>query len=358
MRLVEVLKLGRHTWKLIGVFLLLALSTIILACTPSHPQSTFDTLGPVAETQANLFYWIFWSGLVVLLAVGGVLAYIVIKYRRRLNDKDPEQIHGHTRLEIAWTILPVIIVVFIAVPTIFAIFETSNSPHSPEDGGVVIDAIGHQWWFEFKYPNHDVITANEIHIPVGQPININLKSVDVIHSFWIPKLAGKVDMIPNNNNTMWIQADEPGIYIGTCAEFCGISHAHMGFRVIAEPRDEFDAWLIQQAEPSVTSVDPLAIEGEELFMSTKAGCRGCHTIGGTKARGVTGPDLTHFASRTTFAGSILENTQSNLRAWLEDPDHIKPGNIMAKDGVVFNDPDRALNESQVSALMAYLRVLE
>ena len=358
MRQFEVPKFERHTWKLISILFLIALATLILACTPSHPQSTFDTLGPVSESQANLFYWIFWSGLVVFLVITGVLAYIVVKYRRKPNEGDPEQIHGHTRLEIAWTIAPVIVVAFIAVPTILTIFETANSPHSPEDGGLVVDAIGHQWWFEFKYPDHGVVTANELHIPVGEAVNVNLKSVDVIHSFWIPKLAGKVDMIPNNDNTMWIQADEPGSYIGQCAEFCGISHANMGFRVIAETKDEFDAWLIEQVKPAVSPVDPLALEGEEFFMSVKAGCRGCHTVDGTKARGVTGPSLTHFASRTTFAGSVVENTQANLRAWLEDPDHIKPGNIMARDGVVFNDPERALSESQISALMAYLRGLK
>jgi cytochrome c oxidase subunit 2 len=197
-----------------------------------------------------------------------------------------------------------------------------------------------------------------MHIPVGEVVNVKLNSVDVIHSFWVPKIAGKVDMIPNNDNSLWIQADEAGEYLGQCAEFCGVSHANMRFMVVAETREEFEAWLEEQAAPPVESADPLISEGQAVFQSTEAGCRGCHTIAGTRARGVTGPNLTHFASRARFAGSILENTQENLRRWLEEPGEVKPGNLMARDAVVYNTPDRALTEPQVSALIAYLRSLK
>ena len=353
----------RRWSRLIGVVLPVALLALLAGCTPSHPQSTFDTLGPVARSQATLFYVIFWVGLAVFILVTGALIYAAIRYRRRPGDGDPEQIHGHTRLEIVWTIVPAIVLAIVAVPSVITIFDNANSPKTAQEGGLVVDVIGHQWWFEFRYsdPDNDgrqIVLANELHIPVAEPVNLNLDSIDVIHSFWIPKIAGKVDMVPNNANTIWIQADEPGDYYGQCAEFCGRSHALMRFRVIAHPRAEFDAWLRDQAAPAVEPADPLAQQGLDLFMSTRAGCRGCHTIDGTRARGTTGPNLTHFASRTRFAGSIMENTQENLRHWLEDPNKMKPGNMMARDGVVFNTAERALTEPEISALIAYLRSLE
>ena len=340
---------------------------LMVGCTPSHPQSTFDTLGPVSRSQALLFYILLWVGSFVFVGVTAVIIYTVIRYRRRPDDGDPPQIHGHKRLEIAWTIAPALVLAAVAVPGIFTIFDNANSPRPPEEGGLVIEATGHQWWFEFRYPDHNVVTANELHIPVGEPVNIKLDSVDVIHSFWVPKLAGKVDMIPNNENTLWMQADEPGEYFGQCAEFCLESHANMRFKVIAEPRAEFESWLQAQALPSVEPTDPLEAEGNQIFMTTVSngggGCLACHTIEGTRARGsgtrTGGPNLTHFDSRRYFAGSILENTQENLRKWLEDPCKVKPGNIMCVEGEIFNDPERgSLKETEISALIAYLRSLK
>ena len=358
-----MLKPDRRSKSLIGLVLLGTLVALLLGCTPSDPQSTFDTLGPVSRSQARLFFVIFWAGLFVFITVGGALLYATIRFRRKPGQGDPEQVHGNTRLEIAWTIVPALLLAGVAVPTIFTIFDNLNSPEPPEKGGLEVQAIGHQWWFEFRYPHPDnpeeeVVFANELHIPVDEVVNVELDSVDVIHSFWVPKLAGKVDMVPNNTNTMWLQADEEGEYFGQCAEFCGVAHANMRFKVIAESREDFDAWLRAQAAPAFEPVDPLAVEGQEVFMSSRAGCRGCHTIDGTSARGQIGPDLTHFASRRLFAGSILENTQQNLREWLEDPDKLKPGNFMARDAAVYNVPERALTEPQISALIAYLRGLE
>ena len=332
---------------------------LLAACTPSHPQSTFDTLGPVAESQVDLFYIIFWVGMGVLALVMAVLLYTAVRFRRRPGEGDPEQIHGHTRLEVAWTIAPSLLLIVVAVPSVITIFDNANSPVPPEQGGLSIVATGHQWWFEFEYPNHDIVTANELHIPVGEPVNVMLHSVDVIHSFWIPKIAGKVDMIPNNNNQMWLQADEPGTYYGQCAEFCGESHANMRFKVIAQPKAEFDAWLLAQAQEALVPSDDLEREGEALFMSREGGCFACHTVeGSARARGTTGPNMTHFASRGDFAGSIMENTQENLRKWLQDPQTMKPGNVMARDGGVYNGSLDALTEPQVSALVAYLRSLK
>ena len=348
-------------WRLVlvlGLSLPALVVGLLAACTPSHPQSTFDTLGPVAESQVDLFYIIFWVGMGVLALVMAVLLYTAIRFRRRPGEGDPEQIHGHTRLEVAWTIAPSLLLVVVAVPSVITIFDNANSPAPPERGGLSIVATGHQWWFEFEYPGHDIVTANELHIPVGEPVNVMLRSVDVIHSFWIPKVAGKVDMIPNNSNQMWLQADEPGAYYGQCAEFCGESHANMRFKVIAQPKADFEAWLQAQAQEALVPSDDLEREGEALFMSREGGCFACHTVeGSARARGTTGPNMTHFASRGDFAGSIMENTQENLRKWLQDPQTMKPGNVMARDGGVYNGSLDALTEPQVSALVAYLRSL-
>ena len=353
-----MLSAKRRREGLIGLAMAGLLIGLFAACTPSHPQSTFDTSGPVARDQLALFWVILWAGVFVFVAVMAALLYAALKYRRKPGQGDPEQIHGHRTLEIAWTVAPAIILAVVAVPSIIAIFETTNSPLSAEEGGLVVEVIGHQWWFEFRYPGHEFKTANELHIPVDEVVNVKLDSADVIHSFWIPKIAGKVDMIPNNDNTLWLQADETGHFLGQCAEFCGVAHADMRFTVVVETREEFDAWLAEQAMPPVQPLDPLAMEGQAVFLSTEAGCRGCHTIDGTKARGVTGPNLTHFASRGHFAGATMESTQENLRRWLEHPETMKSGNLMARDGVVYNTPARALTEPQVSALIAYLRSLK
>ena len=363
-----------------ALLLLLSLITVLVGCTRDHPQSTFDTLGPVARSQANLFLVIFWAGLVVFIVVMAAMVYAVVKYRRRAGQGDPEQTHGNTPLEIAWTIAPAIIVVAIAIPTIITVFDNANSPVPPDEGGLVVDAIGHQWWFEFRYSHpqdeaEEIVFANELHIPVDEPINIRLISEDVIHSFWAPKLGGKVDMVPNNDNTLWLQADEPGVYFGQCAEFCGVSHANMRFRIVAQPREEFDAWLMAQAQPAVEPFEPLAVEGKSVFRAS--GCRGCHATNsimrraedGSRLVGRVGPNLTHVGSRRILAAGVLDNAddqgvvsesliQTNLRTWLESPDEVKPGNIMARDAAVYNDPERALTEPEVSALIAYLKSLK
>lgn len=353
-----MLTIGHRPTRLLGVGLSSLMAALLAGCTPSHPQSTFDTLGPVAESQATLFIILFWVGLVIFILVMGYIIYAAVRFRRKPGDGDPEQIHGHTRLEITWTVVPTLLLIAIAVPSVLTIFDNANSPQTPEEGGLRVVATGHQWWFEFEYPDLGVVTANEMHIPIGRPVNVELASVDVIHSFWVPKLAGKVDMVPNNDNTLWFQANETGVYLGQCAEFCGESHANMRFTVVAQTEADFASWLKAQAAPALAPADPLAIEGQDVFMSIQAGCRGCHTIDGTRARGQIGPDLTHFASRDRFAGSILENTQPNLRDWLEDPCDVKPGNIMCRDAAVYNGTSPRLTEPQISALIAFLRGLK
>ena len=345
----------------LGVLLLLSTIALLTGCTPDDPQSTFDTVGPVSRSQLVLFYWIFWAAVVVFIVVGAVLAYTSLRFRRKPSDAMPPQTHGHTPMEIAWTIVPALVLAVVAVPTVLTIFDNANSP---EPGALTVEAVGRQWWFEFKYPHptdpdEQVVTANELHIPVGEVVNINLASRDVLHSFWIPKIAGKVDMVPNNANTIWIQSDEAGEFLGQCAEFCGEAHALMRFRVIAEPREEYDAWLLAQAEPAADAIEPLAAEGQALFEGNAAGCWACHTISGSaKSRGSVGPNLTHVASRGLIAAGIIENDQVGLRTWLTDPCEAKPGNVMCTGAAVYNNPDKSLDEKQISALVAYLRGLD
>ena len=353
-------KTNRNSPKYVGILLLVLLIALLGGCTPSHLQSTFDTKGPVAESQLTLFYVIFWAAMVVFVVVVGALLYALIRYRRRPDDPDPPQIHGHKQLEIIWTILPAVVLTVVAVPTVITIFDNANSP---DPDAMTVKVVAHQWWWEFHYPDPTdpaatIVTANELHIPVNEVVNIELDSKDVLHSFWIPKIAGKVDVVPNNFNTMWIEADESGEYLGQCAEFCGVAHANMRFRVIAEPRTEFDAWLTAQAAPAAAPVGPLAQEGQALFEGD-ARCWACHTVGGSnRARGTKGPNLTHLAGRTHIAAGLLENTQANLKRWVTDPNAVKEGNIMASDAEVYNDPDKRLTEVQVDSLVAYLRTLK
>ena len=364
-------KTRRRAGGLLGLLLLGTLLLLAAACTPSHPQSTFDTLGPVAREQAVVFWIIFALGALVFVIVEGIILYAVFKYRRRPGDGDPEQIHGNNTLEITWTVIPAVILVVAAIPTLMVLYSTTISPEPPEKGGFVVEATGHQWWFEFYYPAYDLTTANEMHIPVDEVINVDLRSKDVIHSFWVPKLAGKVDMIPNNDNTLWLKGEREGEYYAQCAEFCGVSHANMRFKVVVESWDEFNAWVEAQLADAASPVDPLAKEGEDLFMGQDTFCFRCHAVRGTRlARGIIGPDLTHVASRRHLAAGLLDNTeddsdavsgallQENLREWLTDPDAVKPGNIMYRDGEVYNGTIPPLTEYQIDALVAYLLTLK
>lgn len=367
-----------------------ALLLVALACFPSHPQSTFDAAGPVARSQLNLFYIIFWVAVVVFVVVQGIMVYAVIRFRRKQGqDQIPAQIHGNTRLEIAWTIAPAIVLAVVAVPTVITIFDNARIPDLED--AVQVKVTGHQWWWEFEYftseeiakeeadrervgrgeieraeaykPVPHVVTANELNIPVGVPVSVVLESDDVIHSFWIPKLAGKVDVVPNNRNTIWFQADEPGTYFGVCAEFCGIAHAQMRFRVIAVEEPAFKDWIESQQAPPAAMAPVMGLKG----------CLVCHTVNGLDAPGIQqtrmdaflrgdprypAPNLTFFASRSTFAGGVSELTEANLREWLEDPDKVKPGNHMAELAGAYTDPNLVLKDEDIDALVAYLLSLE
>ncbi len=323
---------------------------LMAACTGDLPYNSLDPAGPVAEKQAELYWLVFWIAVAVFVLVEGLLVFAMIRFRQRSDDDTPRQIHGNTRLEIMWTIIPALLLAGVAVPTVGTIFDLASRPA----GEVLeVNVTGNQWWWEVEYPDLGVLTANEIHIPAGRPVAMNLTSKDVIHSFSVPRLAGKQDLIPGRTNTLYIEAAEPGTYLGLCKEFCGLSHANMRFRVIAQESSEFEAWVDDQlTEAAAPPSGTLEAEGLEYF-STGA-CIGCHTVRGVEpAVGKIGPDLTHLASRSTFAGSIFELNERNLTRWLEDAPRIKPGAKMPS-GL----RELGLTEDQIEAMAAYLLSLE
>ncbi len=358
--------------------LAIALALFVAACSPEHPQSTFGGGGPVARDQADLFNLIFWIAVAVFIVVEGVIIYAAIRYRRR-DDTIPKQVHGNTKLEITWTVIPSIVIAVIAVPTIIGIWEQQRG--APSDMGEVLDveAIGHRWWFEFRYTNQEVVTANEMHVPIGRPVNVLLASQDVIHSFWVPKLAGKVDMVPLNDNLLWFIADEPGIYEGQCAEFCGIAHAHMRFRVIAHTEEDFQNWVAGMRTPPVATEPGSPEAAGELLFATN--CKTCHTNDSWRkdayaleiqqqdarwatwlddienSRIVSAPNLTHYGDRITLASGIKENSRENLVKWITDPASIKIGSSMQDHAAVYQDnADRtiSLTSEEVDNIADYL----
>jgi cytochrome c oxidase subunit 2 len=323
------------------------LALVLAGCAP-HPQTTLAPESDYAQNIQNLFALTFWAAVGVFLIVGGMLVFAVIRFRGRPGDPRPALLPGHRNLEIAWTAAPVVILMFIGVPTVGLIFQSGGPAPS---NAVQVTAIGHQWWFEFQYPDQHIVTANEMHIPTGRAVNIALKSADVIHSFWIPKLAGKRDMIPNHTNYIWFTPERTGIFYGECAEFCGISHANMGFRVVVDTPAAYAAWLAAQQRPAAAPSGAQAQAGAQTFLSS--GCAGCHTIAGANAKGTIGPNLTHVGSRLTLAAGLLPNDAADLQHWLANPGGIKPGNQMAQ--VV---TPGMLTTQQQAELSAYLENLK
>lgn len=337
--------------------LLLVVVVGIASCTPDHPQSTFGPVGDVAKRQLNLFMLIFWAAVFVFVVVEGGLLYTVLRYRRRPGDGIPKQTHGNTKLEIAWTLAPAMVLAMVAVPTVSTLVDLSAAP---PDNSLHVRAIGHQWWFEFQYPEQGVTTANELHLPVGRPVSVTLESEDVIHSFWIPKIVGKVDMVPNRVNrlpTFVIPIGEPGMYLGQCAELCGTAHALMRFRVFAETEEEFNNWVRLQKEPGKSPSTAMQQQGYELFVG-KGTCLACHTVEGTIAQSQTGPNLTHFGSRTTLGAGLVQNTPDNLAVWLQNPGNLKQGTIMESNAIIYRDPSQGLSDSEIESLVAYLQGLK
>ena len=304
----------------------LTLAAIVLGgCAFDTPMSTVAPHSDVARGILDVYALITWVSAIVAVIVFGGLAWVLTHYRDRPGAALPRQIRGHTLLELSWTIAPALVLLVIAIPTIQVIFRTQGVA---PNGALEITVRGWQWWWEFRYPSLGVVTANETYVPIGQPVVLRLEGPDVIHSFWVPRLGGKRDVIPGRVNQINFTADQPGDLWGQCAEFCGASHANMRMRVKAVPREEFDRWVAQQKAPAVEV--PAAAEGKTLF--AKNSCVGCHTIRGVST-GVIAPDLTHFGSRQTLAAGTRPNDLDNLTAWLLDPPRIKPGAKMPAVGL-------------------------
>ncbi|HET9017340.1 MAG TPA: cytochrome c oxidase subunit II [Thermomicrobiaceae bacterium] len=316
--------LRRWTWAALGLPLALFLGGCSILS--NGPQAANQPHADNSLLIWNLFVPIFWLSVVVFVIVEGILLVAVIRFRRRPGQPMPRAIHGNTKLEIAWTLMPALILAVIAVPTISGIATLAKNPGP---SAMTVRVIGQQWWWAFEYPNTGVVTADEVHIPVGQTIHFELTSRDVIHSFWVPQLAGKQDAVPGRTNFINLKADKPGEYFGQCAEFCGAQHAHMQFRVFVDTPAQFQTWMLAQEKlPTMPAAGTAAAAGEQLFMS--GACIGCHTINGTKAQGTIAPNLTHFGSRTLIAGGILSNTPQNLEAWIHDAPAVKPGQPSAQ----------------------------
>jgi cytochrome c oxidase subunit II len=308
---------------------------------PAGPESPFSPASPFAASIAHLFA----ITLVVCAVIGAIvvvaIAYSLTRFRARPGSVEPEQVSGNTRLEIVWTAIPVAIVAVLFVMSI----ETMSRSDPPADRAPDLLVVGHQWWWEARYPS-GLVTANEIHVPAGKPLLVRLEAADVIHDFWVPELARKMDAVPGHPNFFWISADAPGAYGGTCAEYCGTQHAWMRLLVVAQTPADFDAWQAAQLAPAPAPASGGAERGERVFRSDA--CGGCHAIAGRGFEGHVAPDLTHLASRSTLGAGVTENTPADLTAWLHDPQSIKPGCRM---------PDFKLADAEVDDLSTYLGAL-
>ena len=333
--------------RLLAVLGLLAL--LAVACESNAPQDFLNNQSSDTATDADRLWDItFWIAVAVFVLVEGVLVFTIMKFRQR-PGREAAQFHGNTKLEVVLTIIPSLILAGIAVPTIKTIFDAAEEP----DNGLNITVVGRQFWWEYKYDDLELATANEMHLPVGQPVILNLEGLeeDVNHSFWVPRLTGAQDVVPTHDNTLIFTPEETGTFLGQCKEFCGLSHANMRLRVVVQTESEFNAWVDDQKQDAVSPTDSLAAQGEEIFM--QQACAGCHTIQGTDALGLLGPNLTHLASRSTFAGAMFDMTDENLRRWVSDAPSMKPGVLMPS-----GTKELGLSAEDVNAIVAYLQSLE
>jgi cytochrome c oxidase subunit 2 len=317
----------------------------------STPQGTniFAPASTPARSITDLSVFVLVITGIIFLVVFALLSYSLVKFRERATDagREPAQVYGSTQIELAWTIIPILIVVVLFLATARVIHALQDAPMPAN--AVEVTVIGHQFWWEYRYPQIGVVTANELHIPVSNPAHptppfLQLLSADTDHSFWIPELAGKTDLVPNHPNRMWMDPQRTGTFVGQCAQYCGTQHAKMLLRVSVDTPEEFEEWVRQQRLPAVA--DERVAAGERVFETTA--CINCHAINGTVANGRFGPDLTHLMSRTTIAAGAALNTPENLRLWIQNPDAIKRGSLM---------PAMKLNESDLDALVGYLETL-
>jgi len=317
---------------------------------PSQVPNIFDTVSTPADSIHRLSLFVLTITALIFVVVCSLLVYAIVKFRHRPTDEnhEPPQVYGSNQVELAWTVIPVLIVLVLFFATARVIQSVQDAV--PPANAIQVTAVGHQFWWEFRYPALGVVTANELHVPVSDrsrptPTFVKLLSADTNHSFWVPQLAGKTDLIPNRINSIWIDPHEPGMYLGQCAQYCGVQHAKMLLRVYVDSPEQFKQWVDAQKQPA-HSPDAVA-DGRRIFETTA--CVNCHTIAGTIANGRFGPDLTHLMSRQTIASGAALNTPENLKLWIHHPDSIKPSSLM---------PAMNLSDKDLDALTAYLESLQ
>jgi cytochrome c oxidase subunit II len=333
------------------MFLLLPLR--LLAATSVDPSLVPNIFIPESTpahsiNHVSLFALAITGG--IFAVVFSLIAYAAIRFRRRPDDDgtEPPQVYGSNPVETAWTTVPLLIVVVLVLSTARVIHEVQDAPMPPS--AVDVQVIGHQWWWEIRYPNLGIVTANELHVPVSDPqkrmpTSIELRSADVVHSFWVPRLAGKTDLIPNRVNNMWIEPMRTGLFLGQCAKYCGTEHAKMLLRVYVHTPEDFNRWV--KTQQAVAASDLGAADGRLVF--EKTACINCHSLSNTVGNGRFGPDLTHLMSRDTIAAGAVENNPENLRDWIKNPNHLKPGALM---------PAMNLTDPELDRLVAYLVTLK
>ena len=357
---MQILSLGKSkTWGALAIQILAALASPVTAASsvspsdPSRSTSIFAPLSTPADSILDLSLFVLAVTGVIFVIVFSLLVYSAVKFRRRADDdgREPPQIYGSDQLELAWTVIPVLIVVVLFLTTARVIHAIQDARRPP--GSIQVTVVGHQFWWEYRYPQFGFVTANELHVPVSDPKQptptfMTLLSADTDHSFWVPRLAGKTDLIPNHPNTMWIAPRETGLYLGQCAQYCGTQHAKMLLRVYVESRADFDHWVERQRQSATADPPQMAsaTEGRRVFETTA--CINCHAVKGTVANGRFGPDLTHLMSRDTLASGAAPNTPENLRIWIQNPEAIKPGSLM---------PAMNLTNQEFDQLNAYLLTL-
>jgi cytochrome c oxidase subunit 2 len=316
---------------------------VVLLCGCAETPSALSPAGPAAERIATL-WWVMLSIAAAIYLLVLALLYLAL---RRKREPDPESekrpADGRRFIIGGGVVLPAVVLLGLFALTIGTMAALAN----PQGETLTIQVIGRQWWWEIQYPDQQILTANELHIPAGQPVRLLVTSADVVHSFWVPQLNGKIDLIPGRVNTFWIEASQPGTYRGLCAEYCGDQHAKMMFMVVAEAPDQFAAWAEQQRRPAAAPADEAAQRGQQVFLGSS--CIQCHTVRGTSATGKLGPDLTHIASRQTLAAASMPNNRGTLGGWIVNPQNLKPGSKM---------PATALTSEELLALLEYLESLK
>jgi len=322
-----------------------------MATIVDYPANMFSPAATPAHSIFGVSMFVLALTGAIFILVTGLLIYALVKFRHREGDAsgDPAQVYGSNQIETSWTVIPLLLVLMLFLTAARVILGTERV--AKPVGAVDVQVIGHQFWWEYRYPKLGIITANELHVPLNDPKNptpsfLAMSSVDVIHSFWVPRLAGKMDLVPNRVNTMWFDPEQTGLFLGQCAQYCGTQHAKMLLRVYVDTPADFAAWVAQQQKPAAAPADAAAAEGKAVYEANA--CVNCHRVQGTPSKGAFGPDLTHVASRDTIASGAIPNTPENLKKWIADPNEMKPGALM---------PAMRLNDHDLDAVTKYMTTL-